>query len=165
MRARFLFATVLACLMNPAMAAPSPCAEGNFREFDFWVGDWDVRDAAGKVAGTNTISSEHNGCVLFEQWKSAAGGTGRSFNYFDPAAQRWRQDWVGLGIILHMEGGLKDGAMRLEGPLQYLADFRTTTLRGTWTSLPDGRVRQLFEESADGGKSWTVWFDGYYTRR
>jgi hypothetical protein len=26
-------------------------------------------------------------------------------------------------------------------------------------------VRQLFEESADGGKTWTLWFDGYYTRR
>jgi hypothetical protein len=31
--------------------------------------------------------------------------------------------------------------------------------------LPDGRVRQLFEESEDEGKTWALWFDGYYTRR
>ena len=29
----------------------------------------------------------------------------------------------------------------------------------------DGTVRQLFEESKDGGKSWNVIFDGTYTRR
>jgi hypothetical protein len=63
-----------------------------------------------------------------------------------------------------MEGGYVDGAMRLEGPLQYLAQGKTTTLRGTWTALPDGRVRQLFEESEDAGKTWVPWFDGYYTR-
>jgi hypothetical protein len=55
--------------------------------------------------------------------------------------------------------------MRLEGPLQYLGQGRTTTLRGTWSKLDDGRVRQHFEESADGGTTWTTWFDGYYTRR
>jgi hypothetical protein len=70
-----------------------------------------------------------------------------------------------LGILLHMEGGPHEGGMRLEGPLQYLGQGRTTILRGTWSPLADGRVRQLFEESQDGGKSWTTWFDGFYTRR
>jgi len=30
--------------------------------------------------------------------------------------------------------------------------------------LPDGRVRQQFHESDDGGNTWKPWFDGYYTR-
>lgn len=151
-------------LAGQASAAPSPCAEGPFREFDFWVGEWDVRDAAGKTAGVNVITNEQAGCVIVERWKSAQGGTGQSLNYYDPAVKRWKQLWVGLGILLHMEGGYRDGSMRLEGPLQYLGQNRVTTLRGTWTLLPDGRVRQLFEESEDGGKTWTAWFDGYYTR-
>jgi hypothetical protein len=159
-------ALTLACLVGgEAIAAAPPCAEGAYREFDFWVGEWDVRDAAGKTAGVNTISNEQNGCVIVERWQSANGGTGESFNYYDPAAGKWKQLWVGLGILLHMEGGLSDGAMRLEGPLQYLGQGRITTLRGTWTKLPDGRLRQHFEESADAGKTWTTWFDGYYTRR
>ncbi|HEU4517568.1 MAG TPA: hypothetical protein VFR77_09725 [Steroidobacteraceae bacterium] len=159
-------ALLLASLtVGAAEAATPPCAAGPFREFDFWVGEWDVRDAEGKTAGVNRIASEENGCVLVERWNSAAGGHGQSYNYYDPAAGKWKQLWVGLGILLHMEGGLVDGSMRLEGPLQYLTDGRRTTLRGTWSKLPDGRVRQHFEESDDGGKSWTTWFDGYYTRR
>ncbi len=152
-------------LGNGAMAASSPCAEGPFREFDFWAGEWDVRDAEGKAAGVNTITKEENGCVLVERWRSASGGTGQSYNYYDPSDKKWKQLWVGFNLLLHMEGGLNDGTMRLEGPLQYLGQNRTTILRGTWSKLPDGRVRQLFEESADKGASWTVWFDGYYTRR
>ncbi len=146
-------------------ARPSPCAKGPFRQFDFWVGEWEVRTADGKPAGENTISNEENGCAIVERWKSANGGSGLSLNYFDPAANRWKQEWVGAGLILHMEGGLQDGAMVMEGPLQYLGQDRVTRLRGDWSTLADGRVRQLFEESTDDGKTWSVWFDGYYTRR
>jgi len=148
-----------------ANAATLPCQDSPFREFDFWVGEWDVRDAEGKTAGLNQITSEENGCVLIEHWRSAQGGHGQSYNYYDPAKKKWNQLWIGLGILLHMEGSFADGSMRLEGPLQYLNQGKTTTLRGTWTPLPDSRVRQLFEESADGGKTWSLWFDGYYTRR
>ena len=166
MSTRILIALTLACLAGgDAVAATPPCAEGKFREFDFWAGEWDVRDAEGNAAGINTISKEENGCVLVERWRSAKGGTGQSYNYYDPSDGKWKQLWIGFNILLHMEGGLKDGAMRLEGPLQYLGQSRTTILRGTWSVLPDGGVRQLFEESEDNGATWTVWFDGYYTRR
>ena len=144
---------------------PSPCAREEFRQFDFWVGDWEVRSVDRKIAGENRISNEEHGCAIVEHWKSANGGSGQSLNYFDPAANRWKQEWIGLGIILHMEGGLRDGAMIMEGPLQYITEKRMTRLRGIWTPLPDGRVRQQFEESTDDGKTWSPWFDGYYTRR
>jgi hypothetical protein len=166
MFAKAIPAIGLACLLGGnVLAATPPCAEGPFREFDFWIGEWEVRDAQGKTAGINTISNEENGCVLVERWRPASGASGQSYNYYDPAAKRWNQLWIGLGLLLHMEGGFRDGSMRLEGPLQYLAQGRITTLRGTWTPLADGRMRQLFEESEDGGKTWIVWFDGYYSRR
>lgn len=166
MSLRAAFFVTLACMIgDDATAATPPCAEGPFREFDFWAGEWDVRDAAGKTAGVNTITKEENNCVLVERWRSVNGGTGQSYNYYDPAARKWKQLWVGLGILLHMEGGLSEGRMRLEGPLQYLGQDRVTILRGTWTPLPGGRLRQHFEESEDNGTTWTTWFDGYYTRR
>lgn len=71
--------------------------------------------------------------MLVERWHSAAGGTGQSYNYYDPAARKWKQLWIGLGILLHMEGGPHWGGMRLEGPLHYLGQGRTTLLRGTWS--------------------------------
>ena len=165
-------ASVVAALMLLSSAAAygqqqppaKACADAAFRQFDFWVGEWEVRDAEGKPVGRNSIALEQNGCVLVERWTSALGGTGMSMNHYDPLAQSWRQHWVGLGIILEMRGGLSDGAMVLEGPLQYVAQNRVTSLRGVWTPLPDGRVRQRFTESSDDGKTWTEWFDGYYSR-
>jgi hypothetical protein len=145
-------------------SAAGPCAAGKFRQFDFWAGEWDVHDAAGKLQGRNRITIEERGCVVVEHWRSVNGGTGQSVNYYDPAADRWKQRWVGIGTVLEMEGSFEGEAMILEGPLQYLAEKRTTLLRGTWTKLPDGRVRQQFVESDDGGKTWKPWFDGYYTR-
>jgi hypothetical protein len=144
--------------------APRPCGDGAFRQFDFWIGEWEVHDVSGKRAGENTISLEHNGCVLVERWTSARGDTGMSMNHYDPRAGLWRQHWVGLGLILEMSGGMKDGSMILEGPLQYVGANRVTLLRGVWTPLPEGRVRQHFLESSDEGKTWTEWFDGYYSR-
>lgn len=87
-----------------------------------------------------------------------------SMNHYDPASGLWKQHWVGLGLILEMSGGMKDGSMVMEGPLQYVGSSQVTLLRGTWTALPDGRVRQHFVESKDNGKTWVEWFDGYYSR-
>ena len=36
--------------------------------------------------------------------------------------------------------------------------------RITWTPLPNGRVRQLWETSTDHGVTWTTAFDGLYGR-
>lgn len=150
----------------PAEATQSRTCDGEpHRQFDFWVGTWEVRDGAGKLAGYNTITSEQGGCVLIERWQSAAGHDGMSMNYYDPLSRRWKQNWVSPGVILEMSGALQGGSLVLEGPLQHLDEKRTTLLRGIWTALPDGRVRQHFVESKDGGKTWDEWFDGYYQRK
>jgi hypothetical protein len=139
------------------------CDGAAFRAFDFWVGEWEVRDRDGKLVGVNSVSLEHNGCVVIERWRAASGNTGLSMNYYDREARLWRQNWVSPGVILQMSGGMQDNAMTLEGPLQDVPEERVTLLRGVWSRLPDGRLRQLFTESSDGGKTWHEWFDGYYT--
>src|SRR5690349_1742607 len=161
MTARLAAFALLACALAPdyagAEASSTICADARFREFDFWIGAWRVADGDGKPAGENTITLEQDGCVLVERWRSARGGTGQSLNYYDPAARAWKQRWVGLGLILEMQGGLRHGAMVLEGPLHYVREGRTTLLRGTWSRLADRRVRQLFEESEDQGRTWKPW--------
>ena len=143
---------------------PTPCAEGAYREFDFWAGDWLVKVASGEEAGRNSITVEQGGCVLIERWSATDGSTGMSLNFYDPVKRIWTQTWVSPGTVLTMTGGLVNGEMVLEGPLHYLQKARATRLKGTWTRLPDGRVRQRFVESADEGKTWIEWFDGYYSR-
>jgi hypothetical protein len=164
-RSTLLLVAVL--FMNSAAQAesqPDACAAPVFHQFDFWLGTWSVTEASGQSAGHNSISSEQKGCVVMEHWQSAKGGTGMSMNFYDPRIAKWRQIWVGLGLTLEMTGELKDGSMVLEGPLYYLNDKHSTLLRGSWTALPDGRVRQHFTESTDQGKTWTDWFDGYYKK-
>ena len=41
----------------------------------------------------------------------------------------------------------------------------TLQQRITWTPNADATVRQLWETSEDGGKTWSVAFDGRYVRR
>jgi hypothetical protein len=63
-----------------------------------------------------------------------------------------------------MAGAFTDGALRFEGATMYKTGA-TAKHRTTLTPLADGRVHQHIEESRDGGATWTVGFDGYYTKR
>lgn len=150
-----------------AQAPPvAPCeAGGRYADFDFWVGEWDVTVPDGRRAGTNHIEKVERGCLLVERWTGAAGGTGMSMNYYDPAKARWLQLWVSSnGVVIEIEGGLRGGSMVLDGEL-INADGTSQPFRGTWTPNTDGSVRQHFEISEDEGRTWSTWFDGRYVRR
>jgi hypothetical protein len=143
-----------------------PCAhQEGFQDFDFWIGEWDVHFANGTKAGSNVIESIERGCALTEHWTGASGGTGMSINYLDKASGEWVQVWnsAGGGQII-IRGGLTDDGMLLEGYIHYVANGTTAPFRGLWTPLPDGRVRQYFEQSNDDGKTWVSWFEAFYTR-
>ena len=144
---------------------PSPCEGDDYRAFDFWVGDWVVTNRGGTQVGANTIELTEGGCLLVENWASANGGTGKSMNYWDPAEKIWKQVWVSSnGSVGHFSGNLEDGAMVLQGDI-LSADGASLLLKGTWTVLDDGRVRQHFEQSTDEGNTWSTWFDGFYTKK
>jgi hypothetical protein len=139
---------------------PAPCTAPEHRQFDFWLGEWDVRDGTGKVVGRNSITSVHKGCVVFESWNGQGGMTGASFNLYNAERKKWRQTWVdSSGGSLELEGDFSDGRMMLAG------ERGNATTRISWQQLPDGRVRQLWEVSSDQGKTWKTAFDGYYEKR
>lgn len=152
---------------TPAAPATPPCTlDDNFRAFDFWVGDWEVSTwpGGGAIGGHNKISPVEGGCALEERWTNSSGGTGRSLNYYNPNTGKWRQLWVAGGYSIDIEGGLKDGAMALEGTIHYYAQKNSVPFKGTWTPQPDGSVRQFFEQYNPETKEWTIWFDGKYVR-
>jgi len=143
-----------------------PCAHDEaFAEFDFWIGDWIVHGPAGGLAGTNTIERAERGCVLIEDWENTAGGTGMSINYVDKISGEWVQVWNAEGgSQINIRGGITDKGMLLVGTLHTVGTGTTIPFRALWTPLPDGRVRQFFEQSTDDGETWTTWFEGFYTR-
>lgn len=166
------FAALLACTSLSVMADQTPtpdavppppdCNGEVHRQFDFWVGDWSVL-VAGQVAGENRIERILNGCALLENWSGKGGMNGKSLNFYDRRRDMWHQTWIDdRGGALHLDGRFADGKMVLEGR----ADAKGKTLRHriTWTPLPAGELRQLWETSEDG-TTWSVAFDGHYKRK
>lgn len=138
------------------------CSSEEFRRFDFWLGEWQVRDRAGGAAGSNTIRAVLGGCVLEEHWKGADGSVGQSYNIYDERTRTWHQTWVDdSGLLLRLNGGPVDASMVLEGELRG-RDGRTRLHRITWTPGADGTVRQHWQRSEDGGETWSTVFDGMY---
>ena len=146
----------------------SACALGcdgeEYRAWDFWIGDWRVTSPDGTLQGANSIKREENGCLLVERWRGAQGSTGQSYNFFDPAKKRWRQIWVSSSAIIDYNGGLADGAMRLDGHITYRISSTSIPFYGTWTPRPDGSVLQeLFQWNGEDER-WDTWFVGVYRR-
>ncbi len=143
---------------NPCKAAPE------FRQFDFWIGDWDVKTAQGGIAGTSSVQLILAQCIIFENWTSGAGSSGKSFNIYDVNDKKWHQTWVDdKGSFTHYIGGVKDGAMVVTADT--LTAGKKSLARMTFSKLPNGDVRQFGENSADDGKTWTTAFDLIYSRK
>ncbi|MEX0892129.1 MAG: hypothetical protein WEB88_08155 [Gemmatimonadota bacterium] len=141
------------------------CQGPEHRQLDFWLGSWEVRDSADELLGHNVITRVSGGCALLENWSGAAGGSGVSINTYDASLGRWSQRWVGAGATLWLEGGMDGGAMVLAGTAPRATPRGSVLDRITWTPLPDGRVRQVWDISSDDGGTWVRSFAGYYVRR
>jgi hypothetical protein len=149
----------------PAPAKAPPCSKAEHRQFDFWIGDWDVVNPKGEPAGTNVIKPILGGCVLHESWVGKGNFTGQSFNAYDAARGRWHQTWVDMsGGVLMLDGSFENGAMTLSDKDVAGKKDANAINEISWTPNADGSVRQHWRVSKDGGKTWTTSFDGKYVR-
>jgi tetratricopeptide (TPR) repeat protein len=146
-----------------------PCASTlENRQFDFWLGEWNVVTTQGGVpAGQSKIEIILGDCVVQENWQSDGNPySGKSYNIYNAALKRWEQYWVdnSAGNIFFY-GGLKDGVMdywtdeipqptgpALKRHLQFI-------------KLGPDKVRQFSQGSTDGGKTWTPEYDFTYIRK
>ena len=141
----------------------SPCEYSKeWRQLDFWLGEWEVYNPQGLMVGSNRIEKSLNGCAIIENWDGSSGVNGKSINYYNPDEGKWYQNWVSdRGNIINYEGYFKDGAMHLEG-VSVDSDGETEMSKMTLTPNDDGTVTQLIKHSNNGGRSWYVWFQGTY---
>lgn len=158
------FALLANALIAQPKQPPPPPPEAS--QFDFWVGEWEVTQPDGKVAGESHIQSINGGRALLENWTSAGGNfAGKSLNSYDAVQGKWKQFWVDTaGTVLELSGGIVDGSMVLSGTRHTRAGAEVTD-RITWTPNEDGSVRQHWELSKDGGKTWQTLFDGHYAKK
>jgi hypothetical protein len=142
------------------------CDAPEHRQFDFWIGTWDVFDTQGRKVGENTIRSTMRGCVIHESW-NGGGVLGESFNIFDRTRGMWQQTWVDSnGTLLLLAGRIEAGAMILKG--ETLGREGSTVAHRIRWSVVDGdtdQVRQVWEQSRDDGETWNTVFYGLYRRR
>lgn len=160
---------ILASALATSPPAPPPpaCTAPEHRQFDFWIGQWEVWGGAdGKtLLGRSRIAREAGGCALHEHWQGARGISGMSLNAWDAQRRHWTQFWVGGdGLVLRLQGGVEAGAMVMRGELPS-ATGGVQQQRITWTPREDGTVEQRWETSDDAGKTWVVSFLGRYERK
>lgn len=147
---------------SDTLSTTSQACEGQeFRQFDYWIGEWTVKNTQGDIIGSSIVSRISNGCALLEEWSSVQGNDGKSINFYDSSIEQWRQTWVGGGgLILDLTGGLVKGNMVLSETKE--RPQGTVTHRITWTPLDKGRIEQKWETSRDGGNTWQQSFVGLY---
>lgn len=159
-----LLALILLATALTAQGTRPKCDSAEFRQFDFWVGNWNVT-IGDHQAGTNLVTLEEDGCVVHEHWTGSKGGTGQSFNFYDRRDRKWHQIWVANdGSSLFLTGGLTGNTLTLEGDTPQ-PDGSTVRNRISFRNNPDHTVRQLWETSSDNGSTWTPAFDGLYRKR
>ena len=155
-------------LSNQVKHNAAPCEDAEFRQFDFWIGDWDVTSTGDGVSrGSSHISSEMGGCVIWENWTSAGGGYfGKSYNTYNLNLHRWEQYWVdnSAGTIFFY-GNLKDGVMDYWTDDVPQSNGQKLRRHLQFFNLGPGKVRQFSQGSNDGGKTWQVEYDLTYSRR
>ncbi len=152
---------------------PSPvpmsaaCNAPQYRQFDFWLGEWDLVGADGKRSAEDKVVQVLGGCALQENGNSVEGVQRMSVSAYDPATRHWHQTLMDDGgAVLHLEGEFADGKMILVGQRPSQKEKGATiTHRIVWTPMPDHRVRRLWEFSNNGGRTWRPFSEGTYTPR
>ena len=154
----------------PPPPGPAGCSTPESKQWDFWVGTWEVRpNGADKVIAHSLIEKKYAGCAIRENWmpvgKEIAGGGG-SLSFYDPARKQWRQVWIdSSGTRVDLDGGFKDGVMTIVGEwASFAGPGKSAKVTMRYQLLPNGEVRQWSEASVDGGKSWSPGFDFLYRR-
>src|SRR5947207_11414570 len=73
---------------DPAHAAS--CAAPEYRQFDFWVGDWDAFEGGSSFPVARVrVDRILDGCALHEDYRDPDGMKGDSFSIYDASRKVW----------------------------------------------------------------------------
>lgn len=172
---RTLFVIPLALVLLGGAATPphataqeeaSRCDVPAARQFDFWIGEWKLAWGE-KGHGTNTVRRILNDCVIEERFVGQMPDgpyRGRSVSAYDPERGVWLQTWVDdRGSYLDFSGGLEDGRMVLQR--ETVKDGGPVLQRMVWYNISDHELDWNWEQSEDGGATWTTRWHIHYTRQ
>lgn len=159
--------TLVFLLFSCACLAQTPCDSiANYRQFDFWVGEWNVYQNGKKIAESSITPTQGN-CGILEDYRPLNYAGGNSISYYDSADGSWKQNWVANGRVSHYV----EPENYSEGEMQLIAkhtdkEGRPFQLRMIYYYDENAdTVRQVMDRSTDEGETWTTVFDGLYQRK
>lgn len=171
---------------QPDVAQSTACLEPQARQFDFWIGDWDIsaksRPPGGGAWAANTawvrtqVRAVLGGCALIEESiDDVVGDTvvvGMSLTSYNRHLRTYQQLWVdskgfsweylggreGEDRVLYLESTASNGARIV--PFQ-----PTTQIRMVFSEITETRFVWRYEYSTDAGRTWTRTSEAEYRRR
>lgn len=173
-RAVFFFVATLVALGSARAqeAGEPPCAAPEFRQFDFWVGAWELSWPASETSegkpgrGTNRIEIAYDQCVIVEHFDGRPGMTlqGTSVSTFNREKHQWQQTWVdNSGSYLDFTGEFKNGQMVLVREA-VTREGKKVLQRMVWKNITADSLDWSWERSMDGGRTWKVAWPIHYQR-
>jgi hypothetical protein len=171
-----LCATAAAALTHAApQDRPTPCTAADYRQFDFWIGDWDITQSILQGDGSRlelpahtSVSSTLDGCALIEHWQGEVRFfwenmpkvepmTGLSVRAYDPKAGKWFIHWMdsrSTSFGPPYAGGFSGG--RGEFFREWETPDGTRVGRITFSDIRPDSVDWELAVSSDGRRTWTV---------
>jgi len=149
-----------------------PCSRPEYRQFDFWIGEWEAFATNGQKAGDSKISLILDSCIILEEWTSASVQqglryAGKSFNTYNAATKQWQQTWVDNagGTNEYMQGKFENNEIIFSStPFKFRKDTMAIR-RITFSNLSPVKLRQHGEISKDNGATWITEYDLEYRRK
>lgn len=153
-------------------SAQLPCSQPEFRQFDFWIGQWEAFQTNGQKAGDSKIEMILDSCIILENWTSSSvvkglRYAGKSYNTWNTRTKKWQQYWVDNtgGITEYFDGHYEDNKMIMQTANIAQPEGGFKIMKMTFYKLSKDKVRQFGELSTDEGKTWKTDFDLEYRRK
>ncbi len=163
---------IAAIISASSLFAQNPCSSPVYRQFDFWLGEWEVFNVNGKKAGDSKISLILDSCIILEEWTSAnitqgIRYAGKSFNTYNSRTKQWQQTWVDNvgGSTEFLSGKYENNNIIFQTGSFQLSKDTVAIRKLTFYNMGKDKVRQHGEISKDNGNSWVTEYDLEYRRR
>jgi len=167
-----LFLCIVPFLSNAQQPSRLPCSDPVYRQFDFWIGEWEAYNLKGQKAGDSKIELILDSCIILENWTSASiikglRYAGKSYNTYNAATKKWQQYWVDNtgGVTEYFDGHFENDKIILQTANIKQPDRTNKIQKMTFFNLGPDKVRQFGESSTDEGKTWKTDFDLEYRRK
>ncbi len=159
-----------ALLVSLILTQGQPKIPTEINQFAFWLGKWKCNGTLylGKppkevtTPGENEVTTDMDGFVIHEHFRS--GPTrGESWSSYNPSQKKWHQTWVdNQGGYLALTGEFKNGKMVLNRPAS--PKNPATYFHMVYSKITKDSFDWDWEQTQDGGKTWTPSWHLHYTR-